>query len=171
MSETNTTSRKTRPVTSDIEGEAATPKFEMPRFEMPKFEMPKLEVPAAFRELAEKGVSQAKDNWEKMKAATEETTDLIETSYACASKGAAEYGRKVIEAARANTNATFDFAGEMLTVKSLSEAIELSTAHARKQFDALTEQTKELTALAQKVAVETSEPIKQGMAGAFKKVA
>ena len=47
-----------------------------------------------------------------------------------------------------------------MTVKSLSEAVELSTAHARKQFEAVTAQTKELTALAQKVATETAEPIK-----------
>ena len=86
------------------------PKFEIPRFDMPKFDMPKMEVPAAFREFAEKGVNQAKDNWEKMKAATEEATDLIEDSYATASKGAADYGLKLIEAARANTNAAFDFA-------------------------------------------------------------
>ena len=68
-----------------------TPKFEIPRFDLPKFEVPKMEVPAAFRELAEKSVSQAKDNWEKMKAATEEASDLIEDSYATASKGAADY--------------------------------------------------------------------------------
>ena len=147
------------------------PKFEIPRFELPKFEMPKLEVPAAFREFAEKGVTQAKDNWEKMKAATEEATDLIEGSYATASKGAADYGLKVIDAARLNTNATFDFASELLTVKSLSEAVELSTAHLRKQFDAMTAQTKELTALAQKVATETTEPLKESVTGAFKKVA
>ena len=36
----------------------------------------------------EKGVSQAKDNWEKMKAATEEATDLLEDSYTTAAKGA-----------------------------------------------------------------------------------
>ena len=100
--------------------------------------MPKMEVPAAFREFAEKSVTQAKDNWEKMKAATEEATDLIEDSYATASKGAADYGLKMIEAARANTNATFDFATELMTVKSLSEAVELSTAHMRKQFEAMT---------------------------------
>jgi phasin len=147
------------------------PKFEIPRFELPKFEMPKLEVPAAFREFAEKGVNQAKDNWEKMKAATEEATDLIEGSYATASKGAADYSLKVIDAARLNTNATFDFASELMTVKSLSEAVELSTAHLRKQFDAMTEQTKELTALAQKIATETTEPLKESVAGAFKKVA
>ena len=74
-----------------------TPKFEIPRFDLPKFEVPKMEVPAAFRELAEKSVTQAKDNWEKMKAATEEASDLIEDSYATASKGAADYGLKVIE--------------------------------------------------------------------------
>src|SRR5450759_237554 len=98
-------------------------------FEMPKFEMPKMEVPAAFREFAEKGVNQAKDNWEKMKAATEEATDLLATSYSTASKGCADYGLKMIEAARANTNAHFDFTSQLLAVKSLSEAVELSTAH------------------------------------------
>ena len=156
---------KTKPISTDV------PKFEIPRFDMPKFDMPTMEVPAAFREFAEKGVTQAKDNWEKMKAATEEATDLIETSYACASKGAADYGMKMIEVARANTNAAFDFATELMTVKSLSEAVELSTAHMRKQFDTLSTQTKDLTALAQKVANETAEPIKVGMTSAFKKVA
>ena len=148
-----------------------TPKFEIPRFDLPKFDVPKMEVPAAFREFAEKSVSQAKDNWEKMKAASEEASDLIEDSYATASKGAADYGLKLIEAARANTNAHFDYAGQLMTVKSLSEAVELSTAHMRKQFDTLNAQTKELSALAQKVATETCEPIKESVTSAFKKVA
>jgi len=164
---TTPTKAKTKSATAGFEA----PKFEIPRFDMPKFEMPKMEVPAAFREFAEKSVTQAKDNWEKMKAATEEATDLMEGSYATASKGAADYGLKMIEAARANTNAAFDYATELMTVKSLSEAVELSTTHARKQFDALTAQTKELTALAQKVATDTTEPIKESVSSAFKKVA
>lgn len=147
------------------------PKFEIPHFEMPKFEVPKMEVPAAFREFAEKSVTQAKDNWEKMKAATEEATDLIEGSYATASKGAADYGLKCIEAARANANATFDYASQLMTVKSLSEAVELASSHLRKQFDSLSAQSKELSALAQKVATETAEPIKESVTSAFKKVA
>jgi phasin len=144
--------------------------FDMPAFEMPNFEMPKMEVPAAFRELAEKSVSQAKDNWEKMKAATEDATDMIESSYSTASKGAADYGLALIDAARANTNATFDFYSQVVTAKSLSEMIELSTAHSRKQFEALTAQSKDLSALAQKVATESIEPIKSGMTTASKKV-
>ena len=143
--------------------------FDTPALEFPTFEMPKMEIPAAFREFAEKSVSQAKDNWEKMKAVTEEATDMIETSYSTASKGAADYGLALIDAARANTNATFDFYSQIMTVKSLSEMIELSTTHARKQFETATAQSKDLTALAQKVAAESIEPIKSGMTTAFNK--
>ena len=66
-----------------------------------------------------------------------------------------------------NTNAAFDFAGELIAAKTLSEMVELSSTHARKQFEALTQQSKELSALAQKVATETAEPIKSGVSKAL----
>ena len=138
---------------------------------MPKFDIPKMEVPAAFREIAEKGVSQAKENYEKLKAAAEEATDVMEETYSTATKGSTEYGLKLIDMARTNTNAAFDFFAEFITVKSLSEAVELSTAHARKQFEVVTEQTKDLTSMAQKVATDASEPLKTGVTKAFSKVA
>src|SRR5215470_12795743 len=131
-----TQSTNPRAKTRSIAGPSASP-FEFPKFEMPTFEIPQMEIPAAFRELAEKGVSQAKENYEKMKSAAEEATDLLEGTYATASKGASEYGFKLIEAARVNTNAAFDFATELMGAKSFSEFVELSTAHARKQFEAL----------------------------------
>src|SRR5256714_6391758 len=130
---------------------AAPAAFEMPKFELPNFELPKMEIPAAFREIAEKSVAQAKETYEKMKAAAEEATDVLEDTYATAAKGATDYNLKVIESARTNANAMFDYARELMGAKSLSDLVELSTAHARKQFEALSEQTKELTALAQKV--------------------
>ena len=163
MPEAITSKPKTKPTSAPFTGSTS--------FDLPKFEVPNFEVPAPFRELAEKGVSQAKANWEKVKAATEETTDLLEDSYATASKGTADYGLKLIEIARSNSNAAFDFAGQLMTVKSLSEAIELSTAYTRKQFDTMGTQSRELVTLAQKVATETAEPIKEGVASAFKKVA
>jgi phasin len=147
------------------------PMFELPKFEIPKFDLPKVEVPAAFREIAEKSVAQAKDAYEKVKAATEEATDVLEDTYTTAMKGTVDYNLKLIEAARANANAAFDLASELVSVKSLSEVVELTTAHARKQFEAMTEQTKELTAAAQKLATETAEPFKSGVTKAFKKVA
>jgi phasin len=147
-----------------------TKPFSPSAFELPKFELPKLEVPAAFRDMAEKSVSQAKENYEKMKVAAEEATDVIEDTYATASKGASDYGLKFIEAARENANASFDFATKLMTVKSLSEMVELATAHARKQFETVSAQTKDLTALAQKVATETAEPVKESVTKVFKKV-
>jgi phasin len=141
------------------------------KFEMPKFDLPKMEIPVAFREIAEKSVSQAKENYEKLKAATEEATEVLEETYATATKGSTEYGLKLIDAARLNTNAAFDFFSQFIAVKSLSEAVELSSAHARKQFEVVTEQTKDLTSIAQKVATETTEPLKAGVTKAFNKVA
>jgi phasin len=136
--------------------------------EMLKFEMPKVEVPEMVREFAEKGVKQAKDGYDKFKAAAEETTDLLETTYTAASKGAAEFNVKALEALRANVNASFDFTAAMFGTKTLAEATEVSTAHFRAQFEALTAQTKEFSALAQKIATETSEPIKAGVSKNFK---
>jgi hypothetical protein len=56
----------------------------------------------------------------------------------------------------------------LFTVRSLSEAVEVTSAHTRKQFDAVASQTKELAALAQKVVLETAEPFKAGVTKAFK---
>ena len=134
MAEAATTAPKAKPAKPAMAA-FDMPKFEMPKFEMPKFDMPKVEMPAAFREMAERGVAQAKDTYEKMKAAAEEATDVLETTYSTATKGASDYGLKVIEAARANTNAAFDFAGEVMAAKTLSEVVELTNAHARKQFE------------------------------------
>jgi phasin family protein len=52
-------------------------------------------------------------------------------------------------------------------VKSPSEFVELSAAHTRKQFEAMTAQTKELTELAQKVTTEIAEPLKAGVTKTF----
>ena len=149
----------------------SAPAFEMPKFEMPKFDMPKFEVPPAFREFAEKGIAQAKENYEKVKSAAEQATDVLEDTYSTASKGCASYGLKVIETARANSDAAFDLMTEILGAKSYSEVVELTSAYMRKQFDALVAQSKELSEHAQKVATETAEPIKESISSTFNKAA
>ena len=133
---------------------------ELPKFEMPRFEMPKFEIPTAFREFAEKGIAQARENYEKAKTAAEEATDVFEDTYSTATKGCASYGLKVIETTRANSDAAFDLMSDVMNAKSYSEVVELYSAFLRKQFDTLVTQAKELSEHAQKVATETAEPIK-----------
>ncbi len=167
---TPTTTPKSKPKTAPAPAPSASI-FEMPNFEMPTFEMPKMEVPAAFREIAEKGIAQAKENYEKMKAVAEEATDVLEDTYSTASKGASTYGLKLVEHARANTDATFDLMTELMTAKSYAEVVELSSSFMRKQFDAFTAQARDLAETAQKVTTETAEPIKDSFTSALKKAA
>ena len=150
---------------------AKTAKHMTDSFGLPKYEMPKMEVPAEFLEMTDKGIAHARDTYAKAKVASEEAADLLETTYATVAKGATDYNLKLIEIARTNTRAAFDYAHELLDVKSPSEFIELSTAHMRKQFDIASAQNKELCALAQEVATEAAEPIKTGVSKAFNKAA
>ena len=130
-----------------------------------------LEIPGAVREFAEKGVSQARENYAKLKDAAETANGTIEAVYTSATKGATEYGAKLLEIARTNTNSAFDLTGELLTIKSLPQALELLTSYSRKQFEVLTAQSKEVLELGKKVTTETVEPIKVASAKVFKNVA
>jgi phasin len=128
---------------------------------------PKTDAMQAFRATAEKGSAEAKESFEKMSAATAEATDLIKSSFSTAVKGAQDYNAKVIDFVQTNTKATVDFVQKLSGVKSPSDFIELSNDHSRMQFETLTEQTKELAALAQKVTLATVEPLKTGVTKAF----
>jgi phasin family protein len=59
----------------------------------------------------------------------------------------------------------------MVSIKTPSEAMELWTTHAKKQFEAFTAYSKELAELSQKVASETVEPIKNNASKLFKPAA
>src|SRR6202161_3830367 len=118
------------------------------------------EVPEQMRAFAEKGVSQARDNYAKFKDVAESHNGTIEAVFTTASKGASEYSAKLIEMMKANTSASLDFAHSLFGVKSPAEALALGPPHPRQQFETLTANTKALAELAQRVATETVEPIK-----------
>ena len=118
------------------------------------------QVPQQMRAFAEKGVSQARDNYAKFKDVAESHNATIEAVFTKLSKGASEYSTKLIEMMKSNTNANLNFGQELLGIKSPSEALELWTSHTRQQYEAFTVQAKELGKLTQKSATETAEPIK-----------
>jgi len=129
------------------------------------------EVPEQVRAFAEKGVSQARDNYARFKDVAETHNSTIEAVFANAGKGASEYSAKVMEFIKTNTTATLDFAQELVAVKTPSEALELWTSHARKQFESFSAWSKELTELSQRIATETVEPIKANASKMFKPAA
>ena len=121
----------------------------------------------AARKFADKSALQT----EKLGEAAEQTTKLIQNTFETASKGIRDYNLKALEIGRVNSDAAFKYAQQLMNVKSPSEMLELWTTHARKQFETLTEQTKELAMLSQRVATETTEPFASGATKAFQKVA
>ena len=129
------------------------------------------EVPEQMRAFAEKGVSQARDSYAKFKDAAESHNGTIEAVFSTVSKGASEYSAKLMEIMKATTTANLDLAQELIGVKSPTQAMELWTSHAKKQFETFTAHTKELAALTQKVATETAEPIKASASKLFKPAA
>jgi phasin len=163
---TETTKAKT---TKHAASSFEVPDYGIPKFEMPKFDLPNIEMPEAFREMAEKSVEQTRDAYAKARVASEEAADVLQNTYEAAAKRAANYNRKLIEITRANTRAAFDYVHELLGVKSPSEFIELSTAQIRKQFEIVSEQNKELCALAQEMATEAAGTIKTSVSKAVNK--
>jgi phasin len=129
------------------------------------------EVPEQMRAFAEKGVSQARENYTKFKDAAETHNSTIEAVITTATKGATDYSAKLLEIVKANTTAAFDFAQELASAKSPSQAMELWSSHARKTVETFTAQTKELAELTQKIAAETAEPIKTSASKLFKPAA
>ena len=109
--------------------------------------------------------------YEKTKAAAGETNKLIEQTYSAVAKSAADFNVKWIEMVRANTNSSLDFSRKLVGVKSPSEFLELSAAHARQQFEIFTEQAQQLTSLLQKVTTDAVQPLQAGVKSAFSKAA
>ncbi|HVV40440.1 MAG TPA: phasin [Nitrobacter sp.] len=120
------------------------------------------EVPEQVRAFAEKGVSQARDNYAKFKEAALHGNGTIEAVFNAANKGAHAYSSKVLDFVQANTHAGFDFLQDLVGVKSLSQATEVWSTHTRKQIETFAVQAKELAELTQQIASEAAEPIKAG---------
>ncbi len=137
-------------------------------FEAFSFPAANFEVPAAFRDFAEQSVTSARDSYAKMKSAADDATGLVEETLETAREGAFALGVKTIDAAKANTDASFALARDLFGAKTLSEVIELQSTFARKQFDAFTSQFKELQALGEKVVADTAKPVSAKVEKTFK---
>ena len=128
---------------------------------------PKPEIPQGIREMAEKGTAQAKATYEKMSVATTEASNAMQSAHSSAIQGALEYNSKIVEFARINTKAAFDYAAKVFAVRAPSEFMEISAEHTRTQMEVLGEQSKELAALTQRAMVEATRPLQESAVKMF----
>ncbi len=121
-------------------------------FGMPLSSFPKIGLPGVIGDLAEQGFAHAR-------AASGRMTEVLGETYSCNARGATDYALKVIEISHANAVSALDFFAHLLGSKSAADVLTLSTEQARKAFDMASDQNRELWALGQKLATETSEPV------------
>jgi phasin len=119
-----------------------------------------LAIPEAVRALAEKGVVQSREAYDRSKDAFDASLTTFERSFDAAGQGATAFNRKIIDIARRNVDASFDFAKSLAGAKNLADMVELQAAFWRKQFGTLTAQAEEVHALSTKVTADMAEPIK-----------
>lgn len=118
---------------------------------------------------ADKSAAIANKTLEKGKATVEQSAKAVEQSYSVTTENLRAFNVKMINMARTNAEAVFDFSLQIVTAKAPSDIVELWTTHAHKQFEMLSEQAKELTALTQKMAEESTETITRSFNQVFKK--
>lgn len=116
------------------------------------------ETIGAVRDFAQKGVDQAQQNAAQMRDVAASAASNLQDAATKSSKGFQELSLKTLEIARSNLNAHFDFMDALFKAKSLSQAVELQSAYAKKQVEALGAQTKELSSIAQKAVTDGSKP-------------
>jgi hypothetical protein len=90
------------------------------------------------------------------------------TATSAVAKVADEYRAKAFNLMSANINSTLEYAQRLVNVKTPSEFVELSTSHARKQFDLIMKQTVELGSIAQSLATPGVEAMTAGFAKALR---
>jgi phasin len=132
-------------------------------------DLPFFATSGIFSGMTEQSLARAKENYEKLNAASGAITGVLGEAYSTNARGIADYTAKVIEFSGANTTSAFDFLSHLLGTKSPSEILQLSATHGRKSFEATTAQSRELWELARKVATETADPIKKSFASALQK--
>jgi hypothetical protein len=112
-------------------------------------------------DVATKDVAQTNENRERMSAAAAEAARFVNNMYSTTINGTQMYSTKVLEFAQVNTDAAFEYVKQLSSVKSQAEFFALSNDRVRQQFEVLFRQAQELTAIARKVTVATTERLKR----------
>ena len=135
-------------------------------FSMASFDPSK--VSESFRDFAEKGATQTKEAYAKLKDAADDATKTVDATLESAQAGSVELGLKAIDALRTNAENSLAHMEALLGVKSVAELFELQTAFLRKQAEVTVEQAKTMQEATRKVAEQVAAPGKSAAEKAMK---
>ena len=106
-----------------------------------------------------KSTKLARETIERGASAAEEAVNGAKQSFLSSLASLRELNIALVDMAHANANAVFDLAHEVASVQAPSDLVTIWSAHARRQFEMMTKQTRELTELGQRLASRSTEPL------------
>ncbi len=121
---------------------------------------PNLEVPNALRELAEKGIDQARQAFEGFIEEARQTVAATQGGAHTAGASTHDMASYSLQAAEQNVRATLDFAQRLTRARSLQEALQLQADFARSQLAAVQAQATEFGGMAQSATKQDSEQMR-----------
>jgi phasin len=110
------------------------------------------EIPAEMRAIAEKSVEQARRAFDTFMSAAQQAATSADKQTAAARAGAKEVGALAVRCAERNIASSFEFAQQLIRAKDFEEVMALHTDYVKRQIAALSDQVKELTKEAAKMA-------------------
>ena len=120
------------------------------------------------RRFADKSTKAARETIDRGVSATEEATKGAEQSFSSSLASMRELNIKLIDMVHAYADAVFDLAHEVASAQAPSDLAAIWSAHAKRQFEIMTKQARELTELGQKLAARSTEPLTRSVNEAFK---
>ena len=119
------------------------------------------------RKATEEGMERTRGAYARLKSDAEAATGSLATSLSATRSGLQSLNETAFDAIKAQTQAGFDHARALLSIKDPQEFFALQSEFARKQFEAITTQTQEFTSHLQKIATESVAPLKAAMGQRF----
>jgi phasin len=125
---------------------------------MAKDPMSSFEIPSEMRNLAEQSVEQARKAFDGYMTAAQQAVEALEGQATVAQAGTKNVGKKAMTFAEQNVATSFEFAQKLVRAKDVQEVLRLQGEFVQAQMQALSEQAKELSETASKVAMEAAKP-------------
>ena len=102
------------------------------------------EIPAAFRDLAQQNVRQARSAYEQFMTAARQAQSVASTSGGSLASAASEIQRRLVQFAEKNSEAGLALADELAKARDLNEWIAVYQQHAVRQSESYALQAQEL---------------------------
>lgn len=158
------------PAALDVAAKSAEPKAAAATPVAPETLLkPLADFQETMRATTEKSLEQFRSQYASLKGTADTASDKLEESFQAAQAGSRAFNSKLFDLVRSQSDASLKHVQALFAAKTLNDALNLQKSFIETQVEALQAQSKDFAALAQKMASDVVEPVKDSVVVAFKR--